>query len=633
MLRRARVAAAVFTAAVVATTSPHPSAQAPQTPPVFRGGVDVVQLDVTVLDEHRQPVRGLTAEDFTVIERGVPQPIVSFAGVDLPPRPVDSAPWVGEVAPDVTTNHQDAQRVVVIVMDDCSTPFDPGVSKLARTIARQTVDLLGPADVAAVVYTASRRLGQEFTSDRVRLRAAVERFVPRGGTPPPSPFSASRTSSGGIAMGNVGGPCSGTRPVQQAMLNTAEILREYPGWRKTVVFVSPHALRFPADSIETTADVSVWGQVFDAMQEGNVTVYQFDPRGLEVTVDISADLDMLSDATGGRTFKNTNAPEEGVPQMFRENSSYYVLGIQPLDLTRNGRFRPIEVRVNRPGVTVRTRAGYFAPRDERPPRPSNRPQPSPAERAIAGALPSGELPMSLTAVPVVGESARQSGVRVVAGFTPLGLPVEGEEVDVLVTAFRDDWKEMVTVTQAVEVTPARAGVGPPHVDIPLQVDLPPGRYEIRAAISRSRTGQTGSAYASVVVPDFAKEPLVLSGVLIQRGPSDAPTGETGNTDVSRITTVRQFLPTDRVSALMSVHQGGRWPVAPTDVEMRIVDTDDRVRVSRRLTLDPPAFGSPRAADLRLDLPLTDLAPGEYLVAIEATTPRGQALRHVRLQVR
>jgi VWFA-related protein len=632
MLRRATVAA-VFAAVIVAITSPRTSAQAPQTPPLFRGGVDVVQLDVSVLDEHRQPVRGLTAEDFTVIERGVPQPIVSFAPVDLPPRPVDSASWVSEVAPDVTTNHQDAQRVVVIVMDDCGTPFDPGVSKLARTIARQTVDLLGPADVAAVVYTASRRLGQEFTSDRARLRAAVERFVPRGGTPPPSPYSASRTSSGGVAMGNVGGPCVGYRPVPQAMLNTAEVLREYPGWRKTVVFISPHALSFAADSIDTAADAGVWGEVFDAMQDGNVTVYQFDPRGLEVAVDISADLDMLADATGGRTFKNTNAPEEGVPQMFRENGSYYVLGIQPVNLTRNGRFRPIEVRVNRPGVTVRTRAGYFAPRDERPPRPSNRPQPSPAERAIAGALPSGELPMSLTAAPVAGESARQSGVRVVAGFTPLGLPAEGEEVDVLVTAFRDDWKEMATATQAVEVTPARAGVGPPHVDIPLQVDLPPGRYEIRAAISRSRTGQTGSAYASVVVPDFAKEPLVLSGVQIQRGPSDAPTGGTRNTDLSRITTVRQFLPTDRVSALMSVYQGGRTPLLSTDVEMRVVDTDDRVRVSRRLTLDPPAFGSARAAGLQLDLPLTGLETGEYLVAIEATTPRGQALRHVRLQVR
>ncbi|MCC7044857.1 MAG: VWA domain-containing protein [Acidobacteria bacterium] len=633
MLRRATVAVALLTAAITAATAPRTSAQAPQTPPVFRGGVDVVQLDVTVLDERRQPVRGLTADDFTVLERDTPQPIVSFAAIDLPPRPVDSARWVREIAPDVTTNHQDAQRVVVIVMDDCSTPFDPGVSKLAKTIAEQTVDLLGPADLASVVYTATRRLGQEFTSDRIRLRAAVERFVPRGGTPPPSPFSASRTSSGGVAMGNVGGPCMGYRPVPQAMLNIAEVLREYPGWRKTVVFISPHALSFAADSIDTVADVGVWGEVFDAMQEGNVTVYQFDPRGLETSVNMAEDLGMLADATGGRTFRNTNAPETGVPQMFRENSSYYVLGIQPVNLVRNGRFRAIEVRVNRPGLTVRTRAGYYAPRDERPPRPSNRPQPSAVERAIVGALPSGELPMSLTTAPLAGPNSRRPVVQVVAGFTPLGLPVEGEDVDVLVTAFRDDWKEMGTVTQTVRVTPSRAETGPPHVDVPVQLELPPGRYEIRAALSRARAGQTGSAYASVVVPDFGKDPLSLSGVLIVRGRQGSAEDGVADAATGRATTVRQFLPTEQVSAVVTAHQGGRAPLLSTEVEMRIVDVNDRVRVSRSVTLDPGSFRASRAADLRFDLPLTGLEPGEYLASLTATSARGTARRDVRVVVR
>lgn len=633
MLRRATVAVVLLTAAITAATAPRTRAQAPQTPPVFRGGVDVVQLDVTVLDEHRQPVRGLTADDFTVVERDAVQPIVSFAAIDLPPRPVDRAAWVGEVAPDVTTNHQDAQRVVVIVLDDCSVPFDPGVSKLARTIAEQTVDRLGPADLASVVYTASRRLGQEFTSDRVRLRAAIERFVPRGGAPPPSPFSASRTSSGGVPMGNVGGPCWGFRPVSQAMLNTAESLRGYPGWRKTVVFVSPLSLRFAADSIDTTADVSVWGQVFDAMQEANITVYQFDPRGLEVGSDVTEDLEMFADATGGRTTRNTNAPETGVAQMFRENSSYYILGIQPVDLVRNGRFRSIEVRVNRPGVTVRTRAGYYAPRDERPPRPSNRPQPSATERAIAGALPAGELSMSLTAAPVAGQSPRRPVVQLVAGFTPLGLPAEGEDVDVLVTAFRDDWKEMGTVTQNVRVTPARTQTGPPHVDVPVQLELPPGRYEIRAALSRPRTGEAGSAYASVVVPDFGNDPVTLSGVLIHRG-GGAGAGQRDSRQQAPppATTIRQFLPADQVHAAVSAHQGGRGPLLSADVEMRIVDVNDRVRASRNVTLDPGSFSTSRAADLRFHLPLSELEAGEYLVTVEATAGGDRSVRHVRIQV-
>ncbi len=51
----------------------------------FRTGVDVIQLDVSVLDDERRPVRGLSAADFTVLEDGKPQRIVAVDGS----RPVD----------------------------------------------------------------------------------------------------------------------------------------------------------------------------------------------------------------------------------------------------------------------------------------------------------------------------------------------------------------------------------------------------------------------------------------------------------------------------------------------------------------------------------------------------------------
>ena len=73
-------------------------AQAPQT--TFRAGTDLVQVDVSVLDHERRPVRGLTAADFTVIEDGKPRPIVAFTAVDLPERVQPSAaPWSIDVGP------------------------------------------------------------------------------------------------------------------------------------------------------------------------------------------------------------------------------------------------------------------------------------------------------------------------------------------------------------------------------------------------------------------------------------------------------------------------------------------------------------------------------------------------------
>ena len=61
---------ALFTALLLCASI---QAQSPQAPPTFRGGVDLRQLDVTVQDKNRQPVRGLTAADFRIEEEGQPR--------------------------------------------------------------------------------------------------------------------------------------------------------------------------------------------------------------------------------------------------------------------------------------------------------------------------------------------------------------------------------------------------------------------------------------------------------------------------------------------------------------------------------------------------------------------------------
>jgi hypothetical protein len=76
--------------------------QSPQS--TFRGGIDLVQVDVSVLDHDRKPVRGLTEADFTVFEDGKPRPISAFTAVDLPLRDVATAPWESNSAPAAATN-------------------------------------------------------------------------------------------------------------------------------------------------------------------------------------------------------------------------------------------------------------------------------------------------------------------------------------------------------------------------------------------------------------------------------------------------------------------------------------------------------------------------------------------------
>ena len=83
-----------------------------------------------------------------------------------------------DVAPDVVTNRFNAQRVVVILLDDFGVPFDPSAVQFSKNIARAAIDQLGPADLAAVVYTLTRSKGQEFTTDL--CAAAIARWIGSG---------------------------------------------------------------------------------------------------------------------------------------------------------------------------------------------------------------------------------------------------------------------------------------------------------------------------------------------------------------------------------------------------------------------------------------------------------------------
>jgi VWFA-related protein len=74
-------------------------------------------------------------------------------------------------------------------------------------------------------------------------------------------------------------------------------------------------------------------------------------------------LGTLAQDTGGLLFENTNNLRQGFDRVESDLHNYYLVGYTPTNDTYDGRFRNIEVKVNRPGVTVAARKGYFAVRD------------------------------------------------------------------------------------------------------------------------------------------------------------------------------------------------------------------------------------------------------------------------------
>ena len=90
--------------ATAPTTAQRPPTSPPQQTPTFRSSVDLVRLDVSVFDNQRRPVQGLAANDFTILENGVPQEIVVFDPVELPNETKRLTAWEDDVVPDVDSN-------------------------------------------------------------------------------------------------------------------------------------------------------------------------------------------------------------------------------------------------------------------------------------------------------------------------------------------------------------------------------------------------------------------------------------------------------------------------------------------------------------------------------------------------
>jgi hypothetical protein len=94
-----------------------PATPADQPVLTVRSGVDAVQIDVFVTDAQGLPVRGLTPDDFEVLENGKSRPLAAFRAVDIPiERPEDIEQPLAES--DVLSNDGVEGRVYMFVLDE-----------------------------------------------------------------------------------------------------------------------------------------------------------------------------------------------------------------------------------------------------------------------------------------------------------------------------------------------------------------------------------------------------------------------------------------------------------------------------------------------------------------------------------
>ena len=195
----ARRAAAVGLV-TVAALGPSPAAvQAPQPqPPIFRGGANVVRVDVTVTNRRGEPATDLTRDDFAVTEDGVPQTITSFELVRATGEPADERSLEIHTASQVVAEAaRDDVRLFLIFWDEYHIgQFIPALrGREALTEFVRTG--FGPTDLVGIMDQLTTVESIKFTRDRLQLADQVHALKGRLGIllPPRGPVEEAQLYS------------------------------------------------------------------------------------------------------------------------------------------------------------------------------------------------------------------------------------------------------------------------------------------------------------------------------------------------------------------------------------------------------------------------------------------------------
>jgi VWFA-related protein len=634
-------------------------------PPRFSAGVDIVEMDVSVLDKDHKPVRGLTAKDFTVLEDGAPQKIVAFDEVHVPPPAPPTAAWKRDVPVDVQSSAIAEKQLFVIIVDDAQIAPSAAISATARPgeengrgrrsgtaaedpmmrdaayrlattrgVARKAIESLGENDLAAIIFTQDNFKGQTFTSDRSKLLKTLDGLA-LGPAYHAYPLAPEATD------------CQPLWFTTGALRMAVEALSAMPHRRKTILYVSA-GLYIPLigkpppeyEICAAKAQDSVL-EAFRMAQLSNVNIYTIDPSGLEVAQGLALDqlrgrhnfLLEVAENTGGRAILDTNDDVGRVAEILDDARSYYVLGYELTNRKGDGKFHRVEVKVNRPGVEVLSRKTRY---DAPPPKPGTAAAVVSANNVVGEFLPKGDIPAELS----VSAFSTASGGRVVVviggHLPPLSAPLTSDHLDLVIRAFTPDGRdagahqELVPVILRPVATAADQPGSGPAFELASRIDLRPGRYSLRIGLRSAATDKAGSVYADVEVPDFTKDSLSLSGAVFT-----ASSGTSRGDALSAIvpTISREFAADDRMQVFVRAYQGGATPLADASMRTRIVDAHNATAFDHTEILPAQAFARGRQADYFVRLPLTSLKPGEYWLAIEAKSGRAAARRDVRFTVK
>jgi len=684
MVRRfalgASVGALIVTSLVAQDAPPQQPPASDQPAVTFKVEVNYVEVDAAVFDRQK-PVLGLKRDDFEIFEDGVRQEISAFTQVNIPIERPEPAPIQAKavIEPDVVSNAKPFDgRLYVIILDDKQTQAFR--APLVKRAAEQFVSrYMAANDLAAVLSTSGQSAStQEFTSNKRLLLRAIDKFMGiklRSETEERLDAYQRQQGIPGNSSTRIEDPIDMQRGYDARI--SLETLSKISDWvgsirgrRKAIVYFSEGIDYniYDFNKREATTIQERMRDVIAAATRSNVSIYSIDPRGLTSLADesinvsggfpddpslnlslqsfqdslrISQDsLRSLSEETGGFAAVNQNDFSSAFQRVVQDNSSYYVLGYYPKNERRDGRFRRIEVKVKPPGLEVRSRRGYTAPRGKAPAQKAvpNDQTSAPVRELLDSPLPLNGIKLRAVAMPFKGSPPNASVALVIEadGHSFNFAEKDGKllndfEVSTLAIdsngKIRGGDRSLVNFALKPENRTRFAETG---VRVGTRIALPPGRYQIRVAARESGSGHLGSLTYDLDVPDLTDDPLTISGIAVASASGMRTATAKADEELKAVlpapaVAAREFPRGDELAIFAEVYDNEVKTPHVVDITTRVVSEDGRdvfktseERQSTELQGKPGGYGHATRIQTK------EFAPGVYLLTVEARSRQGKS---------
>ncbi|HZU43331.1 MAG TPA: VWA domain-containing protein, partial [Terriglobales bacterium] len=310
----------------------------------------------------------------------------------------------------------------------------------------------------------------------------------------------------------------------------------------------------------------------------------------------------------------------------QDTATYYILGYRSTNTARDGKYRRITVKINRPSLKFDYRRGYYAPADFKHSTQEDRERQ--LDEELASDLPATDLPVYL--------SAGYFRLADNKFYVPVSLMVPGSEIpftrssdkdkatlDILGMVTDEAKRPMDQIRDTVKVAVSTSTeVRRKNVQYDSGFTLPPGKYHLKFVLRENQTGRIGSFETDVTIPDFKNAPLKMSTVLVSnqvapagKRKTQSPLVRDGSELIPSVTHV--FSSGQHLYLYYEVYEPAAKGKSQNDSGTKLLTSvaffSGKTKAYETPMVETDKLSAPErhAAIFQLDVPLTQLKPGFY----------------------